>query len=161
MSAFFGMIGEEGYLKKLHGQKLAAANAEGGKTLKSNHTLIYWSSFTKFQDDTCCFENESYLAVLDGVILNKQLLFRKYNCENMFDLMVKMYQKNEGGGILKSCEGSFQEFLKIGKKRFFYCLPIIQGKRRFFIPGTEETCFLLLEFRISWQHSKAVRFRFI
>lgn len=63
--------------------------------LRSGDILAIANFLKKFQKDKTFFENEKYIVIQDGVILNKQELFKQLSVGDISDLIIKLYEKNE------------------------------------------------------------------
>jgi asparagine synthase (glutamine-hydrolysing) len=88
----------------------------------------------KFENDKIFIDNESYLLILDGVILNKKDLERKWISNSWFETIVQIY-KNKGDTFFNEFRGSFSGVLydkakekwiifsdQIGTKFLYYTL---------------------------------------
>lgn len=86
----------------------------------------------KFVDDKLCKETEDFLVILDGVIINKRDLSRKYKKENWYEALLAMYLQN-GDTFFSDFRGTFAGVLldkkaqkvvafsdQIGSKFLFY-----------------------------------------
>lgn len=60
----------------------------------------------KFLDDKLCDENERYILVLDGVVLNKKQLIDTANVDSWFTFLIQEYQK-KGDRFFEILRGSF------------------------------------------------------
>lgn len=63
--------------------------------LRYNEWTIKWNVLNKYLNDKLFFQNEEYIIILDGVILNKSRLIKKYACANWCDTVIKMIEKND------------------------------------------------------------------
>lgn len=52
------------------------------------------NTLNKFLDDKILQENERYIIVTDGVLLNKKTLMEQYQCDSLFALIITMYQQH-------------------------------------------------------------------
>lgn len=59
-----------------------------------NEWTIKWNSLNKYVDDKVFFQNDRYIIVLDGVILNKRLLMKKYHKNFWQDTILEMLENN-------------------------------------------------------------------
>ncbi len=64
------------------------------------------NTLNKFMDDKAFAENDDYVIVSDGYILNKISLFEKYNVDTVELLFVEMYRKN-GDEFFGELKGGF------------------------------------------------------
>jgi asparagine synthase (glutamine-hydrolysing) len=60
----------------------------------------------KFQNDKICQEDDSYSIVLDGVILNKKVLSKRYDKESWFGVVSELY-RDKGDTFFNEFRGSF------------------------------------------------------
>lgn len=67
--------------------------------IKKDNLVIYINFNKKFNKEKVFFENESLIVVIDGVILNNSNLYNKYNVNNNFNLICKIYKENGINGI--------------------------------------------------------------
>lgn len=80
------------------------------KSLTSGKVEARVQTLSKFDQDKCFQEDEKYIVILEGVVLNSEELQRKYNCSTMFELCTAMYEK-EGDAFFDVFRGSFSGFL--------------------------------------------------
>lgn len=69
-------------------------------------TICQRSTLNKFLDDKAFFQDDSYICISEGAILNKKNLFSQYNVNSVFDLFKKMYAQ-DGEAFFSSFRGSF------------------------------------------------------
>lgn len=62
--------------------------------IKNDNLLVYSNFNKKFLDDKVFREDNELLVIIDGVILNNKELQSKYNSDNNFDLIKKMYNEH-------------------------------------------------------------------
>lgn len=67
-------------------------------------------TLNKFVKDKCFFQDNQYLVILEGYLLNKKELFQKYNVSMVSELILSMY-RNEGDDYFKDFRGSFSGIL--------------------------------------------------
>lgn len=129
------MPGFLGYIGKRTNQSIFGKNQR--KDLANDiisNDLIYLERRTvnKFLNDKVFIENEEFIVVTEGVILNSKDLINKYNCINLSEAIIEMYKKN-GNEFFNEFRGSFSGFLcdkknnkeiiytsHIGDKQVFY-----------------------------------------
>ncbi|MEG0997405.1 MAG: hypothetical protein RSF13_00025 [Clostridiales bacterium] len=74
-------------------------------SMKYDNWDIQRNTLNKFIDDKIFLQDENYIIITEGVILNKKQLLEKYNCSNLFELIIVM-QKNKTE-FYKDFRGSF------------------------------------------------------
>lgn len=92
----------------------------------------YRNTLNKFVNDKVFIDNEQYLIICDGVILNLTNLLNKYGVENLYELLMFLYN-SFGDSFFKVLKGSFSGILydknndkiisftnHIGDKSLFY-----------------------------------------
>ena len=97
-----------------------------------NGYIITRRVVNKFMDDRLFIDNESYVIVVEGVVLNKKQLIEKYSANNWESCVHKMYL-NDGDTFFNEFRGSFSGALydkeqdkwlvytdHIGDKQVFY-----------------------------------------
>lgn len=63
--------------------------------LKYGTWVVRWNALDKFREDKIFKESEDAIIVLDGVILNKQELIKKYKQDSWFETICFMYHRSE------------------------------------------------------------------
>ena len=63
------------------------------RILKSDRYICFNNMINKFQNDKVFHEDDNYLLILDGVVLNKQHLMDKYKILSWFELIIELYKK--------------------------------------------------------------------
>lgn len=76
------------------------------KKIKYNNWHFELVSDKKFENDKIIFEDEKYIGLLDGVMLNLKCLLDKYKAENLQTLIKKMYITN-GEKFFSEFRGNF------------------------------------------------------
>lgn len=76
------------------------------KDLSSKQFHIKWNTLDKFMHDKCMIENEQYIVIQDGYLLNKENLFKQYASSSVDNLIKVMYEK-EGDTFFRLFRGSF------------------------------------------------------
>lgn len=61
---------------------------------------------SKFPEDKLCAENERYILLLDGVILNKRKLMDENSCSDWFGYLIQLYE-SKGDVFFNVLRGSF------------------------------------------------------
>lgn len=91
------------------------------KSIKSNQWYVELSGIKKFENDKTLYENEKYIVLIDGVILNLLDLKEKYLKNNLGDLVSQMYEQI-GNEFFKDFRGNFCGFFqdKIKNKTLIY-----------------------------------------
>lgn len=72
-------------------------------------------TLNKYMLDKCIKEDEEYIVVTDGVILNKVYMLKKYNAKDVFSLIKNMYRYG-GETFFEEFRGSFSGALYIKKE---------------------------------------------
>ncbi len=101
--------------------------------IEINNFKIKQSTINKFINDKCFSVNENYVIIQEGVLLNKAHLFKEYKQDNIFELIVYMYN-NYADNFFEKFRGSFSGALydrkqckwiiytnQIGDNALFYC----------------------------------------
>jgi asparagine synthase (glutamine-hydrolysing) len=106
MPGFLGVISD-----KRSNNKLIDLNNTRYNELITNE--IYGDSFylsrfvnNKFLNDKVFFENDKYIVITDGVLLNSTFLKEKYQKESMFELFIEMYERC-GETFFEQIRGSY------------------------------------------------------
>ena len=103
-----------------------------------------WNTLNKFMQDKLFCENERYILILEGVILNKKDLCQKYG-GTLEEIVMAMYEQS-GATFMKEFRGSFSGavFDKKSKQWLLYVDPIstkplyyYMDENGFFICGTQ------------------------
>lgn len=76
------------------------------KDLSNQQFQIKWNTLNKFMNDKCMIENEHYIVIQDGYLLNKGNLVKQYGVSQIEELIVAMYEKI-GDTFFKLFRGSF------------------------------------------------------
>lgn len=79
------------------------------KNLKENQWYLELSSIRKFENDKILYQNEQYIVLIDGVILNLLNLKQKYLSNDLGELAIKMYE-NSGETFFNEFRGNFCGF---------------------------------------------------
>lgn len=66
-------------------------------------------TISKFEKDKCCAQNEEFVVVIEGALLNLQKLLSDYSCTSIFDLAIEMYKKS-GIEFFKEFRGNFSGY---------------------------------------------------
>ncbi|MGQ9856721.1 MAG: asparagine synthase [Fervidobacterium sp.] len=80
------------------------------ESISDNGFYIERRTIRKFLNDKVFFDDEKYLIVTEGVILNSRQLLSKYGQASLKDTIVKMYEKN-GETFFNEFRGSFSGVL--------------------------------------------------
>lgn len=81
------------------------------KNLKENQWYLELSSIRKFENDKILYQNEQYIVLIDGVILNLLNLKQKYLSNDLGELAIKMYE-NSGETFFNEFRGNFCGFFQ-------------------------------------------------
>ena len=76
----------------------------------NNSFHIEYETSSKFQNDKVNFENKDFFILIDGIILNKNLLLTESNKSNWKDYLIESY-KSEGNTFHNKLKGSYYGFL--------------------------------------------------
>ncbi|MDM5211549.1 hypothetical protein QUF94_08860 [Peribacillus sp. NJ4] len=60
----------------------------------------------KFQNDKIFYENEKYIIITDGILLNSKQLINRYKSENLVETIIKMYEY-KGEQFFNEIRGSY------------------------------------------------------
>jgi len=104
------------------------------ESLEGKYYYIERRTIEKFERDKVFFENERYIVLTEGVILNSLELLEKYKSDDLKDTIFKMYEQN-GETFFSEFRGSFSGLLydkkadkwliytnHFGDKQIFYLL---------------------------------------
>lgn len=91
--------------ERLASQHIAKQDNSIQSIISAEFLLLYKFS-SKFPDDKLVFNNEKYLIVIDGVILNRTALQRKKQCVNWADTIISLYNEH-GNCFFTELRGSF------------------------------------------------------
>ncbi|GAO30611.1 hypothetical protein [Geofilum rubicundum] len=86
-----------------------------GRDNRQPYTLTY-STSTKFGNDKINYENIDYILVLDGIVLNKKLLFNEGSGEAWSNYVISLYDKY-GSCFFSKLKGSYYGCLFDKKKQ--------------------------------------------
>ena len=101
MPGFLGVYGnKENGFKKCYNQDLI------NDSIESNNYFIERRTLNKFLQDKCLYENEDYIVVIEGVLINLHDLKEFYEVESVGELIVKMYEI-EGETFIQHLRGPF------------------------------------------------------
>ena len=76
------------------------------QSIDSDAGTVKRNTLNKFMNDKAFVENDDYIVVSDGFILNKNSMFEKYGADTVEALFIKMYQKN-GEEFFVELKGGF------------------------------------------------------
>ena len=113
-----------GYSALLKGYGMTfTSEGTSGRVIQGDGYLCYNNMIEKFKDDKIFFENENYVIILDGVVLNKkQLLTNREGGKNLINewtaYIVSQYE-NAGPVFFDSLRGSFSGLLYDKRKDLF------------------------------------------
>jgi len=131
MSGFLGEISKTN-VKKGFG-KLNKSNLIH-QTIESQKYYLERRTIRKFENDKVFSEDDGYIIITEGVILNSLQLIEKYRARDLKSTVVRMYEQN-GDTVFNEFRGSFSGLLydkirnkwliytnHIGDKQIFYAL---------------------------------------
>ncbi len=107
MPGFLGEIGKgstKGIFVKFNPEKLTVESIEGTNYHLERRTI------KKFENDKIFHEDENYIVITEGVVLNSLMLINKYKARDFKDAILKMYEKN-GERFFEEFRGSFSGLL--------------------------------------------------
>ena len=81
------------------------------KNINDNDWYLELSSIKKFENDKTLYDDENYIVLIDGVILNLSTLKEEYKVNNIEELIIKMYEKI-GEKFFNNFRGNFCGFFK-------------------------------------------------
>lgn len=90
--------------------------------LKYNQSIIHidYSTVPKFLDDKVYIDNDEYLFILDGVVLNKKEIWNNSYSSSWPDFLLRLYL-DEGSTFFKALKGSYHGVLYNKKSRELIC----------------------------------------
>ncbi len=104
------------------------------ETIENQKYYLEKRTIRKFENDKVFSEDDVYIIVTEGVILNSLQLIGKYNARDLKNAVVRMYEQN-GDTFFNEFRGSFSGLLydkkkdkwliytnHIGDKQIFYAL---------------------------------------
>lgn len=65
------------------------------KEMRCGDTWIRWNTLSKFMYDKTFFQNDEYIVIHEGVLLNKNELFELYLENDIESLIIRMYTRNK------------------------------------------------------------------
>ncbi|MCS7459890.1 asparagine synthase-related protein [Paenibacillus doosanensis] len=74
--------------------------------IKNSKYIIKRNTLNKFLDDKVFCENDKYIVIIEGVILNKSEIISNYSSGNFFNSIISMFE-NKGEDFFKDFKGSF------------------------------------------------------
>ncbi|WP_343347375.1 asparagine synthase-related protein [Terrisporobacter petrolearius] len=74
-------------------------------SLNFNKWYIKRNVLKKFLNDKVFYENDKIIVIIDGIVLNKQILMEKHNCINLLELIEIISKENKA--FFECFEGSF------------------------------------------------------
>lgn len=74
--------------------------------MSANNFQLARCTIKKFLDDKIFYENDFYIIVIEGVVLNKKELITRYRSKNWIECVLAMYRK-EGETFFDTFRGSF------------------------------------------------------
>lgn len=108
---------------------------------KEKSFSVEYTTSSKFQNDKVNFEDDDYYILLDGIVLNKKVLFE--NCHNISwaEYLVNSYKKL-GADFFKNLKGSYYGFLfDKNKNKWIVFSDHISSKPIFFYEGADKIVF--------------------
>ena len=81
------------------------------ENLNDNDWYLELSGIKKFENDKTLYDDENYIVLIDGVILNLSRLKEKYRATSIEELIIKMYEKI-GEKFFNHFRGNFCGFFK-------------------------------------------------
>ncbi|SDL28543.1 asparagine synthase (glutamine-hydrolysing) [Clostridium cochlearium] len=92
------------------------------KVIIKDNFKLYYKLDGRFSKDQIFCEDQNYLIVVDGVILNLSELMKKYNTNNIKMTVIEMYKKN-GEEFFNELRGPFCGFFYDSVKNKIICFP--------------------------------------
>ena len=103
----------------------------------ANNFQLERRTIKKFLDDKIFYEDDSYIVVIEGVVLNKKELITLYDSTNWIECILSMYQ-NEGDTFFNIFRGSFSGiFYDKSRNRWLIFTDHIGSKQVFFLNNNE------------------------
>lgn len=101
------------------------------RSISNESIRVQQNTHNKFPEDTILGENENYIIVTDGVLLNLSEMLMKHNQKNCFELMVFLYERM-GVEFTKSLRGDFSGIIYDKKNKTCFCFTNHTGSKRIF-----------------------------
>ncbi|MCB6203683.1 hypothetical protein [Extibacter muris] len=79
--------------------------------IQYNGKRIVLNTVPKFNNDKCCVKTSNYIVVVEGVILNLNILLNKFGVDKIEDLIIEMYKKN-GEQFFAEFRGNFAGYFE-------------------------------------------------
>jgi asparagine synthase (glutamine-hydrolysing) len=89
------------------------------RVIKFGNVTFLESFNGKFDLDKAFYENDNFIIIHDGITLNKNELFKNYQCDNMASLLWKLFNLR-GGDFVSELRGSFSGALVDKKTNTMY-----------------------------------------
>ncbi|ALS35887.1 hypothetical protein ATZ35_01570 [Enterococcus rotai] len=103
MVGIFGQYNKNGQVEEV---KLAVNSSLRTNQTKFGQIYLRSSVVKKYEDDKIFFENDFYIVVSDGVLLNSTELKRIYKTKYISEVIILMYEEN-GENFFKDIRGSY------------------------------------------------------
>lgn len=116
-----------------------------------NGAFSYSFAFGKFNKDELCLENDMYLLILKGVILNKQELLDEKKQTNWGELVQYMYLENPFG-FFKKFKGSFSGLVYDKNSKKIKCYTNHFGDQKLFYSVSENFFMVSSDFNVIHEH---------
>lgn len=98
-------------------------------------------SFLTEEYDNCYFQNSDFCFLLEGVLINKQILFQKYAISDFKQLISELYLRKKEF-FIKDFDGEFRGFLYDKKQSKVFVFTNITSTQRVFYTKTDQ-CILI------------------
>ncbi len=134
MPGFLGEINKSGVIKNFGDEKRRDLINE---TIEGSDFYLERRTIRKFQNDKVFIEDDEYIVITEGVILNSLKLLKKYKTTNLKDAIVEMYEKN-GETFFDEFRGSFSGLLYDKRKNQWIIYTNHVGDKQIFYSKTKD-----------------------
>ena len=83
------------YLKDNTSQYKMCDNISQFAQVSLHNNICVNHMISKYEDDKVFFQDDDFIVVLDGVVLNKKQLIEEHRCVNWKDLILKLYKESD------------------------------------------------------------------
>lgn len=125
-----GLFYLRGNLKLIEKEKLSDKNSML-QSLKYNDIYILRETSNKFIEDKYFYEDNDYIFIIEGIILNKEELVEKYKEKNFIKLIINLY-KNKEKYFFREFRGSYSGIFIDKKKEIHYIFTDHIGDRKLY-----------------------------
>ncbi len=134
MPGFLGEINKRGVIKNFGNEKRSNLINE---TIEGQNFYLERRTIRKFQKDKVFIEDDEYIVITEGVVLNSLKLLEKYKATNLKNTIVEMYEKN-GETFFDEFRGSFSGLLYDKRKNKWIIYTNHVGDKQIFYSKTKD-----------------------